>query len=528
MSDFESPEVKPTSSGKDQGDDTAPDKDQYSLDDMMKRLRDQEREKEEKGEVVTRSDGTIARKVKRRRRRSDQPESKSKKSPVVKKNRLILKVVLGTSLFLFALLGALFILLKFNSKGYRESTQDKVAEWTGAEVDFDGLKLYPSAVTMSRASLTWPKESYVRELQMTRISGHANPLSFFGAKMGGQEIGGSVGTLSVQLPRGESSVGQNLDADDFPFNFQRYFCESLDINFGEGSDLALSGVNSSLRHLGGEGFRVTIDQGLFNLEGWESFPISNGALDFKEGAMEISNLALEVPRKENELRSSATINLSGAIQLAEGSESVLNLETNNFPLETLFGDKLGKLVSGNSNETKGQVFYDHGSQSFREIQMEFSAETLTVSRFPFVQTLDELFPNAGFDSLEFDTDISGVFRARSDGFALEQLQMSDQKRINLEGVIFVNDAGEIRGKMNMWVNRGLINPDPKIKSLPGFQKKGEVEGYAKLTFDLGGTVKLPSDNFRAVTGLATTSPGSFRKKDPILEKDAWELLLNGN
>ena len=44
-------------------------KGQYSLDEMLKTLRDQEREKESKGEIVTRSDGSVVRKVKRRRRR---------------------------------------------------------------------------------------------------------------------------------------------------------------------------------------------------------------------------------------------------------------------------------------------------------------------------------------------------------------------------------------------------------------------------------------------------------------------------
>jgi hypothetical protein len=78
-----------------------PEKEQYSLEEMMKALRDKERAKEAQGEVVTRSDGTIARKVKRRRRRSGQA---SENNPEREKKRLLLKVVIGATLILILFL----------------------------------------------------------------------------------------------------------------------------------------------------------------------------------------------------------------------------------------------------------------------------------------------------------------------------------------------------------------------------------------------------------------------------------------
>ncbi len=75
---------------------------------MMKALRDKERAKEAQGEVVTRSDGTIARKVKRRRRRSEQA---NQDSPEREKKRLLAKVVIGATLCLFLFLTILFLIL---------------------------------------------------------------------------------------------------------------------------------------------------------------------------------------------------------------------------------------------------------------------------------------------------------------------------------------------------------------------------------------------------------------------------------
>ncbi len=78
-------------------------KDSYTLDEMMKALRDGEREREPTSEVVTRSDGSVVHRVKRRKRRSGQPEkTKSERTiPEKKKKRFLLKLVVCRSLVLF-------------------------------------------------------------------------------------------------------------------------------------------------------------------------------------------------------------------------------------------------------------------------------------------------------------------------------------------------------------------------------------------------------------------------------------------
>jgi hypothetical protein len=140
-----------------------PEKEQYSLDEMMKALRDKERAKEAKGEVVTRSDGTIARKVKRRRRRSEQA---SENHPEREKKRLLVKVVIGASLILVLFLTVLFLILMQNSKGHRDKLAERASEWSGAEVEFKGLKRMPFSVSMKEADFTWDQNNFVRNLSL--------------------------------------------------------------------------------------------------------------------------------------------------------------------------------------------------------------------------------------------------------------------------------------------------------------------------------------------------------------------------
>ena len=64
-----------------QSSESSTDQSNYSVDEMMERLRRGEREKQssEDGELVTREDGTQVMRVRRRKRRSKQPEAEARK-----------------------------------------------------------------------------------------------------------------------------------------------------------------------------------------------------------------------------------------------------------------------------------------------------------------------------------------------------------------------------------------------------------------------------------------------------------------
>ncbi|YCM45914.1 hypothetical protein V2O64_07785 [Verrucomicrobiaceae bacterium 227] len=484
---------------------------------MLKTLRDQEREKEEKGEIVTRSDGSVARKVKRRRRRSDQPD---KPTPEKVKKRLIYKVLIGVSLCLFAALGVMFLLISFNSKSYREKVEARASEWTGASVDLDGLKLLPSSVDMKSAEFSWPESSYLRSLSLKRIDGHANLLSFVGARMGGLEVGGAVGEMQLGMPVGTGTGGQSLDPENFPFDFGRYYCDALDVSFGDSKALALKGASVSLRHLGEQGFRAGIDQGTLILKGWTPFPIANGLIQFEEGGLDLIALTLEKPAND-ESTLGASMKLSGAIPLQEGKETQLTLTTNSFPAKSFFGLQMGQLFEGEVRHAEGSVTYTMGEDHLDEFVAEFTGDYFELKSLPFLNDLKELFPKEGYDDIVFETNIKGVMRARPGGVALESLEMNHKDLFRLKGNMIVSESGQLGGRMTLWINRGLIISEPRLKNFPGLNK---IEpGYSRVDFELKGTANAPQDTFRIVTGLQASLPGVIEPKVDEAQ-DLWKLL----
>ena len=93
----------------------------YSVDEMMEQLKKGERAKtrSEDAELVTRSDGSKAMRVRRRKRRKDQLAS-----PKFRRRRYGLVTTVGFFVLLVAAgVSLLLVLARFNSRGYREDLE---------------------------------------------------------------------------------------------------------------------------------------------------------------------------------------------------------------------------------------------------------------------------------------------------------------------------------------------------------------------------------------------------------------------
>lgn len=497
-------------------------KEQYSLDEMMKALRDKEREKEEAGEMVTRSDGSLARKVKRRRRRSEQP---NKANPERARRGLMIKIVSGAVLLLLLFLTGLFLLIYQNSKGYREKLEEQTAAWTGAEVELGGLKRLPFSCQINQARFQWGESSYVRDLQVRKVTGDVGFSSFLGARPGGLRLGGVSGKMTLQTPM-EAWEGISLtDEEEFPFDFDQYYCDALDVSFGDGELARIKDAAAIMSYEGAEGYQVTIDEGFFSFKGWEDFVIANALLRFKQGMVEVKSLSLE-HKLQDGLTFGSQLDLTGTVKLKEGEQGKLELSTEGFPLGLLVGEKLARFIDGSVISSKGNVMFTVGQEDIDEIYVDFEGDSARMSALPFVENLPALFPERGFDALEFTSGItraplSGTLRVRPSGMALENLRMAKQG-IRLEGDMIVASDGRIGGRFKMSLNRFFLSSHPKLKDSP-LLAGSEDSGYVTVEFPVGGTLRDPKDGFlRAIAPDSGVVPTRPRQKE---SKKIWDQLL---
>jgi len=483
------------------------DQDHYDLDEMLDSLRDSAREKEEAGEVVTRSDGSVARKVRRRKRRSDQPEGSSKSTKEVKeaKNRkkLILKIALGVVLFSIVAIAAFFTLLRYNSEVYAEKVEKEASEWTGSEVDFVGLKIFPGSIAMKEADFKWPDGYFVKSLELRKVEGDAGLVNLLTDSMGGTEVGSVNGKLVLASPDLGMREINPLPQENFPFDFQLYYCDGLEVVFGESDRLKITNAHTSLRYHTGSGWKLVLDDGLLEFAGWERFPLDGGNLKFDDDELHISALRLAIPErlKEDSPYDSRVV-LEGRVPMKPGEVAKLELETTNFPLQGLFGKMLSELFAGSIRSVRdGEVTFTVGKGGVDSIVMPFNAENILVRKFPFTRDLDEIFPDKGFSKADYETNAKGVFHWLPQGTGIENLNMSEKELLKISGNILVSHSGEIQGNLDLYVSWGLIELSPKSKVLKRLEDRKDASGYVKIPVTLGGTVDMPIDNFRSQLGI---------------------------
>lgn len=504
---------------------SGPLKDQYSLDEMMRALRDKEREKEEKGEVVTRADGTVARKIKRRHRRSKQP---GKETPEMARKKIIVRVVLVALLVLILLLTGLFLIIHQNSKGYREGLEEMAANWTGAEeVSLGGLKRLPGSCTINAARFSWLGDSFIKDLQVNKVTGEVGFAAFFGARPGGPQLGGRSGKMTLQNP---SSAWEGIalqDEDEFPFRFSQYFCEALDVRFGERGPVALKDASVILSYEGLEGYQVTIDEGILQLAGWNDFPISSALLRFREGEIDIRRISLEQTRSDG-VTLGGGLDLRGKFPLKPGAQARLELETEDFPLELLVGKRLSRFIQGSLIKSEGEVGFTVGADELDEVRVDFEGKRARMDGLPFLMNLDSLFPDQGFDVLEFEegvskASLSGTLRVRPEGMALENLELAGRKgQLQFEGGLIIGNDDRLEGVFDVTMNRVYLTSHPKLKNSPLLAESSD--GYVRFRFRVGGTLRKPTDTFLEVIGLdSAVLPGEAKEGNA---EDLWDRLLD--
>ncbi|MGB0775362.1 MAG: hypothetical protein ACPGUY_05915, partial [Akkermansiaceae bacterium] len=111
----------------------------YSVDEMMARLKRNERHKtgntpqpdaDQDGELITRDDGSQVVKVRRRKRRSKQSPKKSEPKTNPKLKWAILASIITLGLFL--VVATVVIIAKYNGAKFKQESEATISEITGA------------------------------------------------------------------------------------------------------------------------------------------------------------------------------------------------------------------------------------------------------------------------------------------------------------------------------------------------------------------------------------------------------------
>ncbi|MBT8043660.1 MAG: hypothetical protein KJO79_01815, partial [Verrucomicrobiae bacterium] len=261
----------------------------YSVDEMMARLKRNERRKRssdpaQDGELVTRADGSQVVKVRKRKRRSKQPEKKQKKT-----NPKLKWAVIGSLIGLFILLiaGTVFIIVKYNGRSFKENTESTISSLTGSEsTELTQLRVTPVSAKASKAELAWSPHSFFQSANFANIKADIKATSFFSSDWIGEEVVATVGEITMRKP--VPSVESEDEMVIAPYQFGAFRCNQLDIKFGSTpKGPAITGLQVSLRKQVNERYQVVFNNGLMNMPNWPALEISSGIITLNSDHAEI-------------------------------------------------------------------------------------------------------------------------------------------------------------------------------------------------------------------------------------------------
>ena len=483
--------------------------DNYSLDDMMERLkRPSPTGTGDQGELVTRVDGSRAVRVRKRKRRSYQPH----KDEAAQNRRLrIIQVSAALLLLLLSGLTAAGALIFGNSPFFRNRLLEGARFITGSKLEIREFRINPKTANASYVAMTWPGGNVLRELQARSLQAEILPSSFLGKSLNGDEI--TAGQVEVFLDFPEPSQPRAVEAAPvgrMNIRFKRYATNKLRLVLGSKTN-ATASIRDSEFVLQDRGPatrpQLIINRGTLQIPECPLWRIDRGHIEFRGDDIDMVGLRLL-----HETDTRGYMKLSGIIQpYSPDRKSTLAVQLDDFPLDGLVGAKLGKLFTGRVGSTdsadSNYFSFTPASETRGSLALAFEkspSSSFEVSGFPAFALLARLLEDKWFERPVFDSNVQGTIRRNVGEVILEDLTCENRNRMSLRAHLRLTKQGSLSGTLRIGIT------DPMLKSSASNRIKHvfkeSLNGFHWVELTVTGHTDAPRDNFAALYDAASADP----------------------
>lgn len=488
---------------------TDPEPENYSIDDMMDRLRSRgEGGVGGEAELVTREDGTQMYRMRKRKRRSHQPKKEKEKR---QRNYRVAQVVTAVALVAGTGLAALGSVLYLNSQAYQAKVTGNLRVWTGAEPQLTQFRASPVSAGAGAIELTWPEGSILESLKVKGVRGDLRISSLFGKTWKGSEmVATHGGTLVLRRPGPAATPPPpSSRSGDCPFQF-RYRSPEFNVMMGGserpaarlvGSEVTLTVLDASATTA-----NLQLEGGNLTYDGWGGFGLKFASLQFEDGGVRVGNVRL-TPGTDSE----------GEIQiqnpdklplLLDGGESELPVRIQDAPLGALLGPSFGTWlvaeVESPESGGDGSITLNADDGHKLSCRVPFRATALSESRIaalPMFAVIAREINEVSYQALRYDVEASGVIVRNATSSGVENLRFESRGRLVVTGKVSADRTGILGGELEVGLPDGAVNEAPAA-----FRAvfKHRSEGYSWATVRISGSGSKPQDDLQKQLDAAAT------------------------
>ncbi len=478
----------------------------YSIDEMMERLKTPRPAEEvpKDGELVVREDGSQAIRVRKRKRRSNQPHKAERQQ--MRRSRMF-QVSASLIVLLFVAFGIGLAIIHANSAPFREGLIKKITQCTGASVELERFRMNPARANADRLSLTWPGGNALGNLTLININADISPASFMGKSMSGEEVTAPEGRLILRVPEPDQPVRESVAVDGSLIDFKCYSTPKFAILLGkpdaplarvDGTEATFQPSNANDRA------QLLLNRGDITIPGWPKFRMDRSHIEFRGQTVKIVGLRLWSVEE-----SVGFFELAGTVSpYAADRTSTLDVALESFPLAGITGADFGRLFSGRidtvSAAKSNLLVVKFGDIPTSSLVVSFTGSLtspMVVGGFPFLFGLSQTLGDDWFKHPEFESVVSGVLRRAEGRVLLSDFTFESKGRLTLRGVVTMAADQKLSGSLEVGVATGMVEAarNPRLDSMFGPVKGG----LRWVTIKIEGTPTAPLDNFRQLYEAAS-------------------------
>ena len=487
----------------------------YSIDEMMERLKSHPPEGlNEDCELVTREDGSQAFRVRKRKRRSQQPH---KEQRLHSRRTRMIQVSSVLILLLLAIFLAGAAIAYANSAPFREKILRQIALSCGASGELELFRMNPTSANARRVSLTWPEGNALQNLTLDSVRAEISPSSFFGQSLSGEEVMASQGTLILRAcPADQSPRYATAPIDNPPIRFDRYAIAKAQVLLGDpvaplvrlqNSEVSFAPVTLS------DHAQLLLSGGEVTIPGWPKLRMDRSHIEFRDSAMDIVGMRL---RYESDAQGLFELNGSVAPYATERA-STLAVHLDSYLIAGLAGPELGRLFAGRIDtlpaDKSNSLAFSLGQDPTASLAIVFHNSptgSIELNGFPFLFGLSQTIGDDWFEHPLFENDVSGAIRRADGRVTLRDLRLETKGRLAVRGALTMSPDKTLSGKLEVGVATAMIKSS-KSRALDALFGPPS-ESFRWVTLTIGGSATAPTDNFKqlfqAIKPASSPPPGS--------------------
>ena len=462
---------------------------------MMERLKGRPSEDPTQGELVTRADGTQAVRVRKRKRRSEQPLREETKR--VRRTRAIQVGALLVALIVLTLaVGAAFVYT--NTAPFRKKLSDAISKRLGADIEFRMFRVTPVSANADAINLAWKDGGFFKDVKLRGVTAKISPATILGRSIKGGELIAREGDITLQDPA-DGATHTAVDETAMPVAFDRVVISKLNVAFGTPPESAfrIVGCEASLNCVENKSLKtLNLHRGSMAIGKWPTLKIERSLIDVQSTEIGISSIrltdSLASPRGDMEL--------SGSINTLDPSaRSTLSVSLESFNLADLLGPEIAGILSlridSRQATDSNYLAFRAGDPSDAELSIAFSnalCAASSVANLRFLPFLSTKLNDKYYATPQFD-EMTGIIRRKGAKVELSDLNFARKTHMSLRGNITVAADKALSGKLEVGLPESVIHLAGDLKLDAAFGPT--ANGFRWISIQLGGTLAAPADDF---------------------------------